>query len=164
MKQACYFAPRSEKWVLSFLSRSIVVRLRDGGLSEAQKQALLRLLFGLQRFPRITPGLNLHIEWRDMETSCVLRLTDEALSIERAHTRLQYFVGAHHFISLCEQPSGAERQHHLENWLPLFDGIQEPDTAFSVNDFSTGDGIDIPPVNEQWESPLRVIYFDPEQT
>jgi hypothetical protein len=164
MRQACYLAPRSEEWVLSFFTRSIAVRLGNDALSEEERRGLLRLLFGLQRFPRITPGLNIHIEWPDIETSCVLQLSSEALSIERAHTRLQYFVGSHHFVSFFELLSGVDRQLYLENWLPLFSAIQDPDSEFSIEDYSVGEYVDMPPLNEQWTSHRSVIYFAQEQT
>ena len=160
MRQDCYFAPRSERWVISFLANSVALRLMSDGLSTPYRHSLMRLLFGLQRFPRVTPGLNVNIEWADMETACMLRLTDEYLSIERGHTCLQYFVGSHHVIDSFELPKGAERANLLENWLPVFNGICTQDTALSIEDYSVGDEADTPPLNEQWSEHRQRIYFD----
>lgn len=163
MRQDCYFIPRSERWVIASLARSVGRRLMLVSMNLTQRRSLMRLLFGLQRFPRITQGLDIHIEWSDVESACLLRLTNEHLSIERGHTRIQYFVGSHHLIDLFQQPVGAERAHHLENWLPLFDGIDDPDTVLSVEDHSTGDEADEPPLNEQWSEPLPPIFFDMDE-
>ena len=160
MHQDCYLAPRNERWVIERLAGNIAVRLQTGEPAKAQAQSLFRLLFGLQRFPRLTAGLNVDIEWPDMETSCVIRMTPEHLSIERAHTRLQYFVGSHHLLSLYENLTGLDRHDFLENWLPLFDGLADPEERLTTEDYSKGGDVDVPPLNEQWLMPLPPIFFD----
>lgn len=160
MRQECYWAPRSEMWVIEKLANAISIRLGDSGLSDPQRRSLLRFLFGLQRFPRKTPGLNLHIEWAQLETACLIRLTPEFLSIQREHAYLQYWEGSNHFMDFYSQPVGLERQEAIENWLPLFFDIQDPDTRLIVEDYSSGDSVDRPPLNEQWSHPIQAIYFD----
>ena len=162
MNQDCYFVPRSEYWVVAAMTKSVATLLYRRDLVSQKRRALMRLLFGLQRVPRITKGLNVSVEWPDMETCCVIRLDSEHLSIERAHTRLQYCPGSHHMISLYDQFFGAERHEHLENWIPLFDRTTDLDDTLSIEDYSMGQEIDIPPLNEQWHQPMRQIYFDSE--
>lgn len=163
MRQDCYFISRSERWVVASLARSIGRRLLLDTVNLAQQRSLMRLLFGLQRFPRITQGLDIHVEWPDVGTACLIRLTEEHLSIERGHTRLQYFVGSHHLIDFYQIPVGAERAHLLENWLPLFDGIEDPGTTLSIEDYSIGDEADEPPLNELWSNSIPPIFFDTEK-
>src|ERR1039458_5118089 len=108
MRQPCYFAPHSEHWVIAEVTRSVVTRLSVECANPDRTRSLMRLLFGLQRFPRITPGLLVQLSWKDMEDYGLIALTPDDLTIELAHTRLQYFVGSHHLIRMFDILSGLE--------------------------------------------------------
>ena len=162
MDQACYLAPRSEYWVIAAVAKSVAVRLASECADPVRSRSLLRLLFGLQRFPRITPGLVVQISWSDIEAPCSIGLTSEDLTIERAHTRLQYFVGSHHLLDLYDNLSGWERRQYLENWLPLLASFEDPAEKLWISDYSDGQDVDRPPLNDQWQQPMIRIYFDSE--
>ena len=164
MQQECYFAPRSERWVVAAIAKSVAIRLAIDCTNPSRIRSIMRLLFGLQRFPRVTPGLIVQICWKDLEAYGSIGFSEECLSIEFDHTRLQYFVGSHHLLRLYDNLSGWERKHWLENWLPQFDRIEDPTLELSVEDYSDEQEseIDTPPLNEQWQQPLSPIYFDLE--
>ena len=160
MYQDCYLVPRTERWVVESLATWVSQRLAQSQSSAAQRTTLLRLLFALQSFPRIRSGVSLQVEWEDNETACIIRIDQTECSVERGHTRLQYFQGSSHLIHFYSILSGQDRTRFLEEWLPFFQDICDFGTLLAIDDHSTGLAVDSPPLNEQWTRPMAEVYFE----
>lgn len=154
-----YSACRDEQWVVDFFASLVARRLSSPGLTDFYRRSLTRLLFGLQRFPRVTSGLSLHLSWLEnkpdsavdaIEYVYMVDFNGDELSFSKAFTVLQYFPGSHHLRDGCTYLRGAERESFLQEWLPWFDELANPNQPLMIEDYSSGKEVDTPPTSELW--------------
>lgn len=155
-----YGTADDEQWVIAFLANAIAGRLLVDELSDAHRRALTRIMYGLQRFPRVTPGLQITLTWSNRDPDQgepvgdvihSVALGPEDLTIAKGHRRLQYFAGGdHHLVEFFEVLEEERRAEYLKNWLSEFDGLATPSLFLHIEDLSTGKIIDQPPLSEFW--------------
>jgi len=156
-----YGAADDEQWVIAFLANAIAGRLLAVGLSDTYRRTLTRVLYGLQRFPRVTPGLHVVLTWRNRDPDRgepmgdvihSVALGPEDLTIAKGHRRVQYFAGGdHHLIDFFEVLEEERRAEFLQDWLIEFEGLADPSLPLLMEDLSKGKMIDQPPLSEFWE-------------
>lgn len=142
-----YAAPRGERWFIARIAHLVAWRLVQTDVDHRSRTVLARLLFGLQRFPRVTPGLAVTISWGDEDSSGMVQVGSEWVTIEHCSTRLQYFVGSHHLFELGTYLlEGEKRARFLIDWVHYFDAIADKAQRLYFEDLSDGPLIDHPPV------------------
>ena len=140
-----YSAPADEVWFIVEVVNRIALRLSDESLAPQTRRGLLRLMWGLQRFPIVTPGLSISASWCYLESHCYIEATSESLLFGFCATRLTYFVGSHDLFKFGWTPLyGEQRQQFLQNWASDFWGIADVGNDLHVDDLSTGDLVDRP--------------------
>lgn len=148
MKSDQLVIPKEDLWVLDRLAFVLSTRLVCGLDSVQERIAISRLLFGLQRLPQVTPGLNVSLGSNnkyvqiDGEGFCLSACTEDG------HTafRLQYFVGSNHCIRGFEHFEDDEKRDAIELRLnDLAEYLADEDTL-DIEDYSTGDTVDCPPM------------------
>lgn len=160
-KTTVYGADDDEQYVIGFLANAVAGRLLAGDLKDSTRRSLTRILYGLQRFPRITPGLNAILTWGIRapelgepigDVTCSVAIGPEDFTIAKGHRRLQYFVGgSHHLIDFSEILEGERRADFLQDWLIEFEGLADSSVPLHIEDLSRGKIIDQPPISEFWE-------------
>jgi hypothetical protein len=138
MHQDAYLAPPNERWIFQKLTAWFAARVRQDHLTEDGRRTLIRLIFALQRFPRRTRGVSASVEWTDGEVACKVSASEESVTIERGHTCLVYSVGHHMLFDLSRVLYGEDRSMLLEEWIPIFVAVADPDEALICRDHWTG--------------------------
>ena len=142
-----YSAPAEERWFIAELLYRIGLRLTEQSLTPSRRRGLLRLMWGLQRFPIVTPGLSIGVSWSGMESHRYIEATSACLRFTFCHTRLEYFVGSHQLFQYgAILLRGPARQQFLQGLAPEFYGISEAGKDLYVEDLSEGDLVDRPPM------------------
>lgn len=148
--------PAEDAWIIERISQMLTKRLVYGQDAPDARRSLFRLLFGLQRLPIITPGLNLSVGAGDTyieishEWAGFVRLTDGG------HTslRLQYFESSQHCIYWHEHLMGPEKRELVEEVLMgLESDLLEPADVL-IEDHSDGAHVDLPPLDDYLEHSL----------
>jgi len=164
---AVYGVAHDEQWVIEFLANAIARRLFAERLSDAYRRTLTRTLYGLQRFPRVTPGLSVTLTWRNRDPDPGEPVGDiihsvaigpEDLTIAKGHRQLQYFSsGDHHLIDFSEVLEGERRAEFLTDWLREFEDLANPSLPLHIEDLSAGKMSDQPPLSEFWNHDFNDI-------
>lgn len=169
MSEKFYCANREERWVIEFFANAISRRLATGGITDFYRLPLLRLLYGLQKFPRVTPGLTLTLYWLerepdpspyadDMECTYVIQINDEDLSFMYGGTRLQYFRDSSLLINMYSHLIRDERRLFLKDWIPWFQGLAEAHQPLMFADDSKGEEVDKPPLSALWDDSELTVF------
>ena len=164
---AVYSVADGEQWVIEFLANAIAQRLLAERVGDAYRRTLTRTLSGLQRFPRVTPGLSVTLTWRIRDPDPgepvgdvihSVAIGSEDLTISKGHRRLQYFAsGSHHLIDFFEVLEEQRRAEFLKDWLREFEGLANPSLPLRIEDLSTGKMSDQPPLSEFWNHDFNDI-------
>jgi len=164
---AVYGVADDEQWVIEFLANAIARRLLAERLSDTSRRTLTRTLYGLQRFPRVTPGLSVTLTWRNRDPDPgepvgdvihSVAIGSEDLTIAKGHRRLQYFAsGDHHLIDFFEVLEAERRAEFLKDWLREFEDLANPSLPLHIEDRSTGEMSDQPPLSEFWNHDFNDI-------
>jgi hypothetical protein len=141
-----YAAPRSEQWFIARIAHLVAWRLVND-INHRSRTVLGRLLFGLQRFPRMTPGLAVSVYWREGDEHGVIQLDSEIAAFTHCSTRLEYFMGSHQLFHLgVHLLKDDERAQFLIEWVSNFDALADKARRLHFEDLSDGPLIDHPPV------------------
>jgi hypothetical protein len=158
-----FTAPRRERWVFEYFLTLLGRRLALPSLDKRERTGITRLLYGLQAFPCIVPDLSVCLSWRGgldpslRENWFSIAYTNEEVRFQMGHTRLEYFSGSHHLISLYDNLKGADRARFLDNWIEEFEELADADLSIHVEDLSNGYEVDKPPLSEFWDERVRII-------
>lgn len=142
-----YAAPRFERWFIARIAHLVAWRLVHTDVDHRSRTVLARLLFGLQRFPRVTPGLTVTVSWGGDYDDGMVQFGSEGLTFQHCSNRLQYFVGSHHLFELGTYLlQGEKRARFLVDWVGCFDALADKTQRLRFEDLSSGHLIDRPPV------------------
>lgn len=145
--------PPEDACVIARLSRILARRLVYGDDAPAQRQALLRVLFGVQRLPILIPDLNISIS----AGRCHLQIDSDHCGLvsytEDWHTefRIQYFAGSSHCIEGFETLDGEAKITAAMLRLDDFDAAMNEIDELTVEDYSTAGAVDEPPIDDYLE-------------
>jgi hypothetical protein len=140
-----YAAPAIERWFIGRVACLVSQRVTDEGLTAKARRALLRLLWGLQRFPVVTPGLAVAVTSSRGESVVHIEVSEEVLRLSHGDTRLEYFVGSHQlFLHGAVHLRGEERQRFLHDWASGFESLADDNSDLYAEDLSTGELADRP--------------------
>lgn len=148
--------PAEDAWIIERISQMLTQRLVYGQDAPDDRRALFRLLFGLQRLPIITSGLNLSVGAGDTyveishEWAGLVRFTDDG------HTsfRLQYFESSHHCLYWHEHLMGSEKREFVERVLMRLESDLMEQADVLIEDHSDGMYVDLPPLDDHLECSL----------
>lgn len=136
--------------LIARMSRILARRLVHGNDAPAQRQALMRALFGLQRLPNLIAGVNLSISADRFQLQLDYQHCGFVSYTEDWHTefRLQYFPGSWHCIAGYEHLDGEEKLAATMLRLDDFEVVMEETAELSVEDHSIPGAADGPPIND----------------
>lgn len=169
MSEKFYCANREERWVIEFFANAISRRLATGGITDFYRRPLTRLLYGLQKFPNVTPGLALSLYWYesepdpyvdDIEYTCVIHINDEELSFAYGNARLHYMRDSSLLINMYSHLIREERRIFLKDWIPWFQGIAEVRQPLMFVDDSKGEEVDKPSLSVLWREGIEPVMFE----
>lgn len=148
----------------------LVTRLAGAHFEEHESRGITRLLYGLQRFPRVSEDLKITLSWRDdydtpcganddlyRESICSIQYRQEGLFLAKGETLLAYYEDHHYVRSLYDNLQGDERQAFLKVWMNEFIGLSDASTPVSIEDLSSSGEVDFPPLSELWNSDIRIV-------
>ena len=140
--------PAEDYWIIQLLAKMLTRRLVSGQDDAQVRQSLMRLLFGLQRMPVVLPNLNLLVGNGHVHVKLDSESFDFASFTDDGHTefRLQYFSESSHCLRWSEHLTGEERRLAIEDRLEELDSSMAEDDDLSIEDYSTGEYVDIAPM------------------
>lgn len=148
--------PGEDAWIIGRIGRMLANRLVFGQDDPTVRQGLIRLLFGLQRLPILAPDLcislgngRVYVEMNG-ENFGIVSFTKDG------HTefRLQYFSGSSHCLYWNDQLIGEEKRVAVMSRLQELESDLSTETCLSIEDHSTGDYVDVPPLDDYMEYAL----------
>jgi hypothetical protein len=153
MSTSLVVIPPEDACVIARLSQVFAKRLVHGSDAPAQRQTLMRALFGLQRLPTLIPDLNISIS----AGRCQFQIDSEHCGFvsytEDWHTefRIQYFPGSSHCIEGFETLDGEEKIAAAKLRLDDLAAAMDEADELSVEDYSTPGAADEPPIDDYLE-------------
>jgi hypothetical protein len=148
--------PPSDAWVIARLSQIFAKRLVAGNDTAAQRQTLMRALFGLQRLPILIRDLHVVISAGRSRFDINSDYCGFVCYTEDWHTefRIQYFVGSSHCIEMNDLLEGADRIAAATLRLDDFAASMDEMDELFVEDYSTPVTADEPPISHQHKRAL----------
>ncbi len=153
MSKTLVAIPPEDSCLVARLSRILAKRLVHGNDEPAQRQSLMRALFGLQRLPVLIPDLTISIS----AGRCQFQIDAEHFGLVSYtadwHTefRIQYFTGSSHCIVGFNTLEGEEKLAAAMDRLDDFEAAMDEPDELSIEDVSTPGAVDEPPIDDYLE-------------
>lgn len=148
--------PGEDAWIIERIGRLLTGRLVQGQDSTTVRQSLIRFLFGLQRLPILIPDLCISIAVGRIYVEINSTLLGIESFTDDGHTefRLQYFDGSNHCLHWNEFLIGEDKRIAIEILLQELETDFNGGLLVAIEDHSTGDFVDIPPLDDYMEYAL----------
>lgn len=141
--------PGEDAWVLGRLGTMLAKRLVHGSDDVVTRQALLRLVFGMQRLPLLIPDLCISLRAGFVSVELNSELFGLMSYTEDGHMefRLQYFGGSSHCTYWSEFLSGDARRDAIATRLQDIQDVMADNESLSIEDHSVSGYVDEPPLD-----------------
>ncbi len=162
MKQNAYLMPQSDCWIIEDILLILSSRLSNRHNDSWEvKRVLLRTIFALQRLPHFTEGISISLGFDNYHIEIGSEQFGFSYFTNDGHEmfRLKYFECSYHCILGFDILEGDEKKDALENHLEYIANVMEVTETLTVEDYSEGNEVDIPPVNAIWGKNMNPVFL-----
>lgn len=148
--------PSDDIWLLQRLVAMASSRLVNATDDASTRSSLLRLLFGLQRLPALSPGLCVSLGNGLVYVTLNSERFELASYTDDGHTEfcLQYFSGSNHCLQWNDFLIGDDKRNAIELRINSLEETFTQDERLSVEDYSKSGYVDEPPLGQYRENSL----------